>query len=119
MILSIHRKHSGIMRNIPCREAQKLREQIEDINKQIQKAKQNYDLEKAAELQYGELPKFRSSWKSEEKQVKEERQILVHEAVTDEEIARIISRWTGIPVAKLTEGERIRLCTSKMSCTNV
>ena len=76
---------------------QKLREQIEDINKQIQKAKQNYDLEKAAELQY------------EEKQVKESDRSLVHEAVTDDEIARIISRWTGIPVTKLTEGERTKL----------
>ena len=88
---------------------QKLREQIEDINKQIQKAKQNYDLEKAAELQYGELPKVQQQLEIEEKQVKESDRSLVHEAVTDDEIARIISRWTGIPVTKLTEGERTKL----------
>ena len=88
---------------------QKLREQIEDINKQIQKAKQNYDLEKAAELQYGELPKLQQQLEIEEKQVKESDRSLVHEAVTDDEIARIISRWTGIPVTKLTEGERTKL----------
>ena len=87
----------------------KLREQIEDINKQIQKAKQNYDLEKAAELQYGELPKVQQQLEIEEKQVKEGDRSLVHEAVTDDEIARIISRWTGIPVTKLTEGERTKL----------
>ena len=88
---------------------QKLREQIEDINKQIQKAKQNYDLEKAAELQYGELPKVQQQLEVEGKQVKESDRSLVHEAVTDDEIARIISRWTGIPVTKLTEGERTKL----------
>lgn len=88
---------------------QKLREQIEDINKQIQKAKQNYDLEKAAELQYGELPKLQQQLEIEEKQVKESDRSLVHESVTDDEIARIISRWTGIPVTKLTEGERTKL----------
>ena len=88
---------------------QKLREQIEDINKQIQKAKQNYDLEKAAELQYGELPKLQQQLEVEEKQVKESDRSLVHEAVTDDEIARIISRWTGIQVTKLTEGERTKL----------
>ena len=88
---------------------QKLREQIEDINKQIQKAKQNYDLEKAAEFQYGELPKVQQQLEIEEKQVKESDRSLVHEAVTDDEIARIISRWTGIPVTKLTEGERTKL----------
>ena len=88
---------------------QKLREQIEDINKQIQKARQNYDLEKAAELQYGELPKVQQQLEIEEKQVKEGDRSLVHEAVTDDEIARIISRWTGIPVTKLTEGERTKL----------
>ena len=90
---------------------QKLREQIEDINKQIQKAKQNYDLEKAAELQYGELPKLQQQLEVEEKQVKESDRSLVHEAVTDDEIARIISRWTGIPVTRLTEGERAKLLT--------
>ena len=90
---------------------QKLREQIEDENKQIQKAKQNYDLEKAAQLQYGELPKLQQQLEIEEKSVKESDRSLVHEAVTDDEIARIISRWTGIPVTRLTEGERAKLLT--------
>ena len=90
---------------------QKLREQIEDTNKQIQIAQQNYDLEKAAQLQYGELPKLQQQLEIEERQVKEQERKLVHEAVTDDEIARIISRWTGIPVAKLTEGERAKLLT--------
>ena len=88
---------------------QKLREQIEDVNKQIQKAKQNYDLEKAAELQYGELPRLQQQLEIEERNTKEGEHRLVHEAVTDDEIARIISRWTGIPVTKLTEGERTKL----------
>ena len=90
---------------------QKLREQIEDVNKQIQKAKQNYDLEKAAQLQYGELPKLQQQLEIEEKSVKESDRSLVHEAVTDDEIARIISRWTDIPVTRLTEGERAKLLT--------
>ena len=90
---------------------QKLREQIEDVNKQIQKAKQNYDLEKAAQLQYGEFPKLQQQLEIEEKSVKESDRSLVHEAVTDDEIARIISRWTGIPVTRLTEGERAKLLT--------
>ena len=90
---------------------QKLREQIEDVNKQIQKAKQNYDLEKAAQLQYGELPKLQQQLEIEEKSVKESDRSLVHEAVTDDEIARIISRWTGIPITRLTEGERAKLLT--------
>ena len=88
---------------------QKLREQIEDVNKQIQKAQQNYDLEKAAELQYGELPRLQQQLEIEERNTKEGDRRLVHEAVTDDEIARIISRWTGIPVTKLTEGERTKL----------
>ena len=90
---------------------QKLREQIEDVNKQIQKAKQNYDLEKAAQLQYGELPKLQQQLEIEERNTKESDRSLVHEAVTDDEIARIISRWTGIPVTRLTEGERAKLLT--------
>ena len=85
---------------------QKLREQIDDINSQIQIAKQNYDLEKAAELQYGQLPALQKQLEIEEEKVKGQDLSLVHEAVTEEEIARIISRWTGIPVAKLTESER-------------
>ena len=87
----------------------KLREQIEDMNRQIQKAKNDYDLNRAAELQYGELPKLQQMLETEEKKVKNEDLSLVHESVTDEEIARIVSRWTGIPVAKLTEGERTKI----------
>ena len=87
----------------------RLREQIEDMNKQIEKAKQNYDLNKAAELQYGELPKLQQQLSIEEEKVKNEDLSLVHESVTDDEIARIISRWTGIPIAKLTEGERSKI----------
>ena len=87
----------------------KLREQIEDMNLQIQKAKNDYDLNRAAELQYGELPKLQQMLEAEEKKVKNEDLSLVHESVTDEEIARIVSRWTGIPVAKLTEGERTKI----------
>lgn len=90
---------------------QKLREQIEEVNKKIQKAQQNYDLEKAAEFQYGELPKLQQQLEIEERNVKEGDRSLVHEAVTDDEIARIISRWTGIPVSRLTEGERAKLLT--------
>lgn len=87
----------------------KLREQIEDMNRQIQKAKNDYDLNRAAELQYGELPKLQQMLEAEEKKVKNGDLSLVHESVTDEEIARIVSRWTGIPVAKLTEGERTKI----------
>ena len=87
----------------------KLREQIEDMNRQIQKAKNDYDLNRAAELQYGGLPKLQQMLEAEEKKVKNEDLSLVHESVTDEEIARIVSRWTGIPVAKLTEGERTKI----------
>ena len=87
----------------------KLREQIEDMNKQIEKAKQNYDLNKAAELQYGELPKLQQQLSIEEEKVKNEDLSLVHESATEDEIARIVSRWTGIPIAKLTEGERTKI----------
>ena len=85
---------------------QKLREELESLKKEIALAKQNYDLEKAAELQYGRLPQLEGELAAEEEKVKKEDFSLVHESVTDEEIARIISRWTGIPVAKLTESER-------------
>ena len=87
----------------------KLREQIENMNKEIEKAQRNYDLNRAAELQYGELPKLQQQLAIEEEKVKSQDLSLVHESVTDEEIARIISRWTGIPVAKLTEGERSKI----------
>jgi len=85
---------------------QKLREEIEEINKQIQTAQQNYDLNKAAELQYGKLPQLQKALAEEEAHVSQEDLSLVHEAVTEDEISRIVSRWTGIPVAKLTESER-------------
>ena len=87
----------------------KYREQIEELNREIQIAQQHYDLEKAAQLQYGELPKVQKELEEAEAQMKKGDQSLVHEKVTDEEIARIISRWTGIPVAKLTEGEREKI----------
>lgn len=86
-----------------------LREQIEDLNRQIQTAQQNYDLEKAAELQYGELPRLQQQLQIEEEKLKNQDMSLVHESVTEDEIARIISRWTGIPVAKLTEGEKAKI----------
>lgn len=85
---------------------QKLREELESINNEIAKAQQNYDLEKAAELQYGKKPELQRQLEIEEEQVKKKDLSLVHENVSEEEIARIISRWTGIPVAKLTESER-------------
>ncbi len=85
---------------------QKLREDLESLKKEISLAKQNYDLEKAAELQYGKLPQLEEQLAIEEEKVKKEDFSLVHESVTEEEIAKIISRWTGIPVAKLTESER-------------
>ena len=85
---------------------QKIREEIEQVNQEIQKAKQTYNLEKAAELQYGKLPELTKQLNEEEEKVKEREMTLVHESVTEEEIAKIISRWTGIPVAKLNESER-------------
>ena len=85
---------------------QRLREEIEQVNKDIEKAQHSYDLEKAAELQYGKLPQLQKQLEQEEEKVKDEDLSLVHESVTDEEIARIVSRWTGIPVAKLNESER-------------
>ncbi|MBR3277118.1 MAG: ATP-dependent chaperone ClpB [Eubacterium sp.] len=87
----------------------KLREQIVDVNMQIQDAQQKYDLNRAAELQYGELPRLQKELADEEAAVKSRDLTLVHESVTEEEIARIISRWTGIPVAKLTQGEREKI----------
>ena len=84
----------------------KLREEIEDMNNQIQIAQREGNYEKAAELSYGRLPALKKQLEAEEEKVKKDEFSLVHEAVTEEEIARIISRWTGIPVAKLTESER-------------
>ena len=83
-----------------------LREEIESVNRQIQDAQQKYDLNKAAELQYGKLPQLQKELEAEEEKVRSQDMSLVHESVSEDEIARIISRWTGIPVAKLTESER-------------
>ena len=85
---------------------QKLREQLEALNGEIQKAEREYDLNKAAELKYGKLPELQKMLAAEEEAVAKEGHTLVHENVSDEEIAKIVSRWTGIPVAKLTESER-------------
>ena len=84
----------------------RLREELDDVNRQIELAQRNYDLEKAAQLQYGRLPELKKQIEAEENIVKQKELSLVHESVTDEEIAKIISRWTGIPVAKLNESER-------------
>ncbi len=83
-----------------------LREEIENTNRKIAQAQQEYDLNKAAQLQYGKLPELQKQLTEEEEKVRSQDLSLVHENVTDDEIARIISRWTGIPVAKLTESER-------------
>lgn len=83
-----------------------LRESLERVRSEIKIAQQNYDLEKAAQLQYGELPQLEKQLEQEEELIKNKDMSLVHESVTEEEIARIISRWTGIPVAKLNESER-------------
>jgi len=84
----------------------KLREEIESVNSEIQIAQRNYDLNKAAELQYGRLPELKKQLEEEEERVAKEDRSMVRESVTEDEIAKIISRWTGIPVAKLTENER-------------
>ena len=84
----------------------RLKEEIDQINTQIAQAKREYDLNKAAELQYGKLPQLQKQLEDEEAKVKDEDLSLVHESVNDEEIGRIVSRWTGIPVAKLNESER-------------
>ena len=81
-----------------------MREEIEHINKEVEKSAARDDLNRAAELQYGELPKMQQQLEIEEEKVRNKDLSLVHESVTEDEIARIISRWTGIPVAKLTQG---------------
>ena len=83
-----------------------LREEIEAVNREIAQAQQKYDLNKAAELQYGKLPELQKQLEAEEEKVKNQDLSLVHESVTEDEIARIVSKWTGIPVAKLNESER-------------
>lgn len=85
---------------------QKLREELEELNNEIQIAQRNYDLNKAAELQYGRLPELKKRLEMEEDRLNQEERQLVHEKVSEEEIAKIISRWTGIPIAKLTESQR-------------
>ena len=86
-----------------------LREEIEQVNRDIATAQQQYDLNKAAELQYGKLPQLQKQLEAEEEKVKNQDLSLVHESVTEDEIARIISRWTGIPVSKLNESERSKI----------
>ena len=90
---------------------QKLREEIEQVNADIERAQREYDLNKAAELQYGKLPKLKSDLAEEEKRIEEDKnsESLLRDRVTEEEIAKIVSRWTGIPVTKLVEGEREKL----------
>ena len=88
---------------------QKLREELEDLNRQIQNASRDYDLNKAAELQYGKLPQLEKQIEYEEEQLKKKDLRLVHENVSEEEIARIVSRWTGIPITKLNESERNKI----------
>lgn len=90
---------------------QKLREQIEDVNAEIEAAERKYDLNKAAELKYGKLPQLQKELEEKEREAEENgsKNTLLRDKVTEEEIARIIERWTGIPVAKLMEGEREKL----------
>lgn len=88
---------------------QKIRSEIEDVNHQIEKAKEQYDLTKAAELQYGKLPELQRQLEEEEKTSETKENTLLRDRVTDEEIAKIVSRWTGIPVSKLVESERSKL----------
>lgn len=88
---------------------QKLREEIEQVNQEIEKARNTYDLEKAAQLQYGRLPQLEKELREEEERSREDEETLVHECVTDEEIGRIVSRWTGIPVERLNESERNKI----------
>ena len=87
----------------------KLREEIDAVNSEIEIAKRENDYEKAGQLQYGRLPELRAKLSAEEEQVKNKDLSLVHESVSEEEISRIVSRWTGIPVSKLTEGERSKI----------
>lgn len=86
----------------------KLREAMEALNKEIEMAERNYDLNKAAELKYGRLPELQKQLAAEEERLKNQGNTLVHENVSEEEIAKIVSRWTGIPITKLTEGERAK-----------
>ena len=94
---------------------QKLKEELENIHNEIQLAQRNYDLNKAAELQYGRLPEIEKELLQEEERFKKEEHTLVHESVSEEEIAKIISRWTGIPIAKLNESERNKTLQDRKS----
>ena len=96
-----------------------IREQIEDLNKQIEKAQREYDLNKAAELQYGRLPQLKKQLEEKEARIHDREDTLVREQVTEDEIAKIVSRWTGIPVTKLTESERNKILNRIKSFTNV
>ena len=88
---------------------QQLREQIEDLNRQVEAAEQSYDLEKAAELKYGRLPEAKRQLEALEQSLPKGEENLLHDRVTDEEIAKIVERWTGIPVSRLVQGEREKL----------
>ena len=88
---------------------QQLREQIEDLNRQVEAAEQSYDLEKAAELKYGRLPEAKRQLEALEQSLPKGDENLLHDRVTDEEIAKIVERWTGIPVSRLVQGEREKL----------
>ena len=88
---------------------QQLRERIEELNRQIEQAEQAYDLEKAAQLKYGKLPEVQRQLKEEEQKVLAKEQNILRDRVTEEEIARIVERWTGIPVSRLVQGEREKL----------
>ena len=100
------RKARWVNEKASVEKVSKLREEIESVNSEIQIAQRNYDLNKAAELQYGRLPELKKQLEEEEERVAKEDRSMVSESVTEDEIAKIISRWTGIPVAKLTESER-------------
>ena len=88
---------------------QKIRSEIEDVNSRIEKAQNEYDLSRAAELKYGKLPKLMAELEEEEKKAETRKNTLLRDRVTDDEISKIVSRWTGIPVSKLMEGERNKL----------
>ena len=96
---------------VSIEKVQKLREQIEQVNADIEKAQREYDLNRAAELQYGTLPQLKNELSAEEKKAEANKsaETLLHDRVTDDEIARIVSRWTGIPVTKLVESEKAKL----------
>ena len=106
VMISMPRKQSGIAKKASVDTVNKLKEQRDALRTEIETAKRNYDLNRAAEIQYGQLPELERQLEAAEEKAKAEDRTLVQECVTEEEIAKIISRWTGIPIAKLTEGER-------------